>query len=140
MRIQNDNFGAEHHKVCGFDKLFVMDGDDNRNWSLYIKKVVKPITYAPELIGRNDWNCTLKTYKDMVACAHQKIVLVSTMVCQQWIHTMVKKSATLFGTNDQFCLVQIIWSLLSILVRSFLNQIKTYFINSQENFLVLWNQ
>ena len=54
MRIKNDNFGAEHHKVCGFDKLFVMDGDDNRNWSLYIKKVVKPITYAPELIGRND--------------------------------------------------------------------------------------
>lgn len=30
VRIQKDSFGAEHHKVCGFDKLFVMDGEDNR--------------------------------------------------------------------------------------------------------------
>jgi len=30
VRIQKDSFGAEHHKVCGFDKLFVMDGDNNR--------------------------------------------------------------------------------------------------------------
>ena len=86
-----------------------MDGDNNRIWSLYIRKKFEALIFKKYI---------LKTNKDMVACAHQKMELVSIMDYQRWIHTMVKKSAIPFGTNDQFCLVQIIWSLLLILVRS----------------------
>ena len=86
-----------------------MDGDNNRIWSFYIKNKIFEIYVLIYM---------LKTNKDMVACAHQKMALVSTTGYRQWIHTMAKKSATPFGTNDQFCLVQIIWSLLLILVRS----------------------
>ena len=57
----------------------------------------------------------------MVVCVQTKMVLASTTDYQQWIRTTIKKSATPFGTKDQFCQTQIIWFLLSTLVSFFPN-------------------